>query len=255
MEEEKRLKDGVREAYAEIARQQSQCCCSSSCCGAGGSAAVSAGYLPEELQRVPQEAVMGLGCGSPTAVAEIKEGEVVVDLGAGPGVDAFLAANKVGPNGKVIGVDMTAEMVDKANGIARTHGYSNVEFRLGELEALPVDTGSADLVISNCVINLCPDKGKAFREACRVLRPGGRLIVADIVSEKPLAAELREDLGAWASCIGGALERQAYLAKIEEAGFENVDIMSERPFFVEVGGGKAMEQLMSVTVKAYKLAL
>jgi ubiquinone/menaquinone biosynthesis C-methylase UbiE len=193
---------------------------------------------------------MGLGCGNPTATADLGEGEVVLDLGSGAGVDVFLAANKVGPTGRVIGVDMTREMVEKANGIARDHGYHNVEFRLGEIERLPAEDGSVDAIISNCVINLSPDKAKVFGEAYRVLKPGGRLIVSDIVSEGVLPDEIRNDSNAWACCIGGALERQEYLGKIKGAGFNKVETMSSKKFYLEGEAGKASTKLLSITVKA-----
>jgi len=164
----------------------------------------------------------------------------------------FLASRRVGPKGKVIGVDMTEEMVKKANKLTETHGYDNVEFRLGEIENLPLEDESADVIISNCVINLSPDKGRVFREAYRVLRPGGRLAVSDIVSEEPLPAELRQDMEAWATCVGGALEQKEYLNKIGEAGFKEVKVSCSREFYVEVEPGENMCQLRSITVEAHK---
>jgi len=197
---------------------------------------------------------MGLGCGNPTAIADLKAGEVVLDLGSGAGVDVFLAANKVGSIGRVIGVDMTEEMVDKAEEIARNYGYRNVEFRLGEIESLPVEDKSVDAVISNCVINLSPDKSKVFREAYRALKPGGRLTVSDIVSEGVLPAEIKDNLDAWACCIGGALEQQEYLKEIKEAGFDDVQVLSSKEFYIEGEGSQALTKLLSITVKAYKRA-
>jgi SAM-dependent methyltransferase len=164
----------------------------------------------------------------------------------------FLAANKVGPTGRVIGVDMTEEMVDKAKSIARDHGYHNVEFRLGEIEKLPVEDKSVDAVISNCVINLSPDKSKVFREAYRALKPGGRLTVSDIVSEGALPDEIKSDSNAWACCIGGALEQQEYLREIKEAGFKDVEVVSSRGFYIENKANQTKEKLLSITVKAYK---
>ena len=198
------------------------------------------------------EADLGLSCGLPTQYAGIKSGETVLDLGSGAGVDVFRAAQVVGPQGYVIGVDMTEEMVKKANNLAQTHGYGNVEFRLGEIEKLPLEDESADVIISNCVINLSPDKGRVFQEAYRVLRPRGRLAVSDIVSEEPLPAELRQDMEAWAACVGGALEQGEYLNKIGEAGFKEVKVSCSREFYVEVESGKKMCQLRSITVEAYK---
>jgi SAM-dependent methyltransferase len=195
---------------------------------------------------------MGLGCGNPTAIADLKAGEAVLDLGSGAGVDVFLAANKVGPTGRVIGVDMTEEMVGKATSTARDHGYRNVEFRLGEIEKLPVQDESVDAIISNCVINLSPDKSKVFREAHRVLKPGGRLTVSDIVSEGALPDEIKGDSNAWACCIGGALEHQEYLEKIKKAGFKDVQVLSSREFYLEGEGSQALTKLLSITVKAYK---
>jgi SAM-dependent methyltransferase len=195
---------------------------------------------------------MGLGCGNPTAIADLKTGEVVLDLGSGAGIDVFLAANKVGPTGRVIGVDMTEEMVDKATSTARDHGYHNVEFRLGEIEKLPVQDESVDAIISNCVINLSPDKSKVFREAYRVLKPSGRLTVSDIVSEGALPDEIKSDSNAWACCIGGALEHQEYLENIKKAGFKDVQVLSSREFYLEGEGSQTPTKLLSITVKAFK---
>ena len=221
--EDKKIKEVVKEKCAQIAGQDQESCCSSCACGVTPlSQAKATGYCTEDLAHVPQETVMGLGCGNPTAMADLKAGEVVLDLDSGAGVDVFLAANKVGPTGRVIGVDMTEAMVDKAKGIAKNYGYQNVDLRLGEIEKLPVESGSVDIVISNCVINLSPDKAEVFREAYRVLKPGGRLTVSDIVSEEALPDEIKNDLDAWACCIDGALEQQEYLTKIKEAGFMGV---------------------------------
>ena len=250
---EKEIKKVVKGRYAEIAKQDQESCCPS--CGCGASSLLSAkavGYSGEELERIPEESVMGLGCGNPTATADLKAGEVVLDLGAGAGVDVFLAANKVGPTGRVIGVDMTEEMVDRATRIARDHGYHNVEFRLGEIENLPVEDESVDAVLSNCVINLSPDKSKVFKDAHRVLKPGGRLTVSDIVSEGTLPDEIKGDSNAWACCIGGALERREYLEKIKEAGFKDVQVLSSREFYLEDEESQAPAKLLSITVRAYK---
>ncbi len=203
---ENEIKEAVKGRYSQIAKQEQQSCCSS-CSGTASSVSQSSGigYGTDDLERVPEEAIMGLGCGNPIATADLKVGEVVLDLGSGAGIDVFLAANKVGPTGKAIGVDMTKEMIDKATRIATNHGYQNVEFRLGEMESLPVEDETVDAIISNCVVNLSPDKSKVFQEAYRTLKPGGRLTVSDIVSEGTLPDEIRTDSNAWACCIGGAL--------------------------------------------------
>ncbi len=251
--EEKKIKEVVKRRYAQIAKQDQQSCCPSCACGVNPlSQAEAIGYLREDLGHIPEEAVMGLGCSNPTTIADLKAGEVVLDLGAGAGVDVFLAANKVGSAGRVIGVDMTEEMVDKAKGIARTHGYHNVEFRLGEIEKLPVEDKSVDVIISNCVINLSPDKSKVFHEAYRALKPGGKLTVSDIVSEGALPDEIKNDPEAWAGCIAGALEQQEYLKKIKKAGFGDVQVVSSKEFYIEDKGGKVIKKLLSITVKAYK---
>ena len=212
----------VRAAYAQAA---------SSCCGAADprSTAQHLGYSDADLDGVPGEANLGLGCGNPLALASLKPGEVVIDLGAGAGIDALIAAPKVGPEGRVIGVDMTPEMLERARqnavkmGVART-----VEFREGTIEDLPVVSESADVVISNCVVNLSPDKPRVFREAFRVLKPGGRLAVSDIVLSRPLPPEIAGLVEAQVACIGGALVADDYLAAIEAAGFVDLQI-SRRP--------------------------
>jgi arsenite methyltransferase len=250
---EKEIKKVVKGRYARIAKQDQKSCCSS--CSGGASSILQTkgiGYQREDLEHIPEEAIMGLGCGTPTAIADLKAGEVVLDLGSGAGVDVFLAANKVGPTGKAIGVDMTEEMVDKAKNIAKNHGYHNVEFRLGEIENLPVEDESVDAIISNCVINLSPDKSKVFQEAYRALKPGGRLTVSDIVSERVLPNEIKTDSNAWACCIGGALEQQEYLEKIKKAGFEDVEIVASQEFYIENKANQTKEKLLSITVKAYK---
>jgi len=251
--EEKKIKEVVKRRYAQIAKQDQQSCCPSCACEVSPlSQAEAIGYLREDLEHIPEEAVMGLGCSNPTTIADLKAGEVVLDLGSGAGVDVFLAANKVGSIGRVIGVDMTDEMVDKAKGIATTHGYHNVEFRLGEIEKLPVEDKSVDVIISNCVINLSPDKSKVFHEAYRALKPGGKLTVSDIVSEGALPDEIKNDPEAWAGCIAGALEQQEYLKKIKKAGFGDVQVVSSKEFYIEGEGGKVIKKLLSITVKAYK---
>jgi len=250
---EKEIKEAVKGRYSQIAKQEQQSCCSS-CSGTARSVSQSSsiGYGTDDLERVPEEAIMGLGCGNPIATADLKVGEVVLDLGSGAGIDVFLAANKVGLTGKAIGVDMTKEMIDKATSIATNHGYQNVEFRLGEMESLPVEDESVDAIISNCVVNLSPDKSKVFQEAYRTLKPGGRLTVSDIVSEGTLPDEIRTDSNAWACCVGGALEQREYLEKIKGAGFEDIKVVSTQEFYIENKANQTKEKLMSITVKAYK---
>jgi len=252
MKDEK-IKDVVRATYSQIAERSQQSCCSGCGCGVSPSAQAEAvGYLKEDLENVPEGAAMGLGCGNPIAIAELREGETVLDLGAGAGMDVFLAANKVGAKGRVIGVDMTREMIDRASAIAKSNGYENVEFRLGEIEKLPVDDGSMDTIISNCVINLSPDKSRVFSEAYRVLKPRGKLVISDIVSEHQLPDGIREDPNAWAGCIAGALEQQEYLAKIREAGFRDLQLVPNGEFYAEDVKSSEVVKLLSISVKAYK---
>jgi len=248
-----RIKNAVKAKYSQIAERSHQSCCSSCGCGISPLAQTEAiGYSKKDLGCIPEEALMGLGCGNPTAIAELKPGETVLDLGSGAGIDAFLAADKVGPDGSVIGVDMTEEMINKAADIAKCNGYTNVEFRLGEIEELPVDDSSVDVVMSNCVINLAPDKAKVFREAYRVLRPGGRLSISDIVADRALSDEMRNDLDAWAGCIAGALEQRQYLRIIKEAGFADLQVLSSREFYVQDSNNKKMAKLSSITIRACK---
>jgi len=251
--EDKEIKEVVKNRYGRIAKQEHRSCCPS--CGCGSSPRSQAeliGYSREDLEHVPQDAIMGLGCGNPTGIANLKAGEVVLDLGAGAGIDVFLAANKVGPTGKVIGIDMTEEMVSRARNIAKKHGYHNVEFRIGEIESLSLDDESVDAVISNCVINLSPDKSRVFREAHRVLRPGGRLTVSDIVSEGAIPDHIKTDEDAWACCLGGALQYHEYLEEIRGAGFHDVQVVSAKEFYLENEGSTTQTKFLSITVKAYK---
>ena len=225
----------VREGYTQVARKNSSSCCGNSateraslCCGTGlKSMSKHIGYTAADLSKIPEGANLGLGCGNPVALASLKEGEIVLDLGSGAGIDCFLAASRVGVQGKVIGVDMTPEMLDKARENARKGKYKNVEFRLGEIEHLPVADNTADAIISNCVINLSPDKKQVFREAFRVLKPRGRLMVSDMVILKELPAFIKESISAYVGCISGAISKSAYLKAIKAAGFQNVQIMDE----------------------------
>jgi ubiquinone/menaquinone biosynthesis C-methylase UbiE len=206
------------------------------------------GYGEGQLGAIPEGANLGLGCGNPTALASLKEGEAVLDLGSGGGIDCFLASNAVGPEGRVIGVDMTPEMISRARENARRGSYGNVDFRLGEIENLPVGDNSVDAVISNCVINLSPDKGRVFAEAYRALKPGGRVMVSDIVLTRELPEEIMNSVAAYAGCVAGASKKAEYLAKVKAAGFEDVEIVSE----VQMGSGELEGAISSVNVRALK---
>ena len=227
----------VRKGYAKIAKQDSSCCTpGKSCCGSTDLAqdiSRNIGYTEEELQAVPKGANLGLGCGNPVALASLKEGETVLDLGSGAGFDCFLAASRVGGSGRVIGIDMTPEMLEKARGNAVKGNYTNVEFRLGEIENLPAADHSVDAVISNCVINLSPEKKKVFAEAYRVLKPGGRLMVSDIVLLKELPDVVKSSIEAYVGCVSGAALKDEYIGTIKAAGFEDVKIIDETSFPVE----------------------
>jgi Methylase involved in ubiquinone/menaquinone biosynthesis len=191
------------------------------------------GYNDEELETVPEGANLGLGCGNPVVLASLREGEIVLDLGSGAGFDCFLAAQKVGEAGQVIGVDMTPEMIDKARENARKGDYGNVEFRLGEIENLPVADNFVDVIISNCVINLSPDKRRVFKEAFRVLKPGGRLMVSDMVLLKELPASVKESITGYVGCLSGAIVKKEYIGEIEMAGFQDVTIIDESSLSLE----------------------
>jgi len=237
MRKEEEIKKVVREGYAKIAKQDSPCCAPvSSCCGSTDLAqdiSKQIGYTDEELGVVPEGANLGLGCGNPVALASLREDETVLDLGSGGGFDCFLAADRVGKKGRVIGVDMTPEMIEKARGNAKKGNYGNVEFRLGEIENLPVADNAADVLISNCVINLVPDKRRVFKEAFRVLKPGGRLMISDIVLLKELPAFIKNSIEAYIGCISGAIMRDEYISTIEAAGFHEVSIIDETPFPID----------------------
>ncbi len=230
---EGKIKKIVRERYAKAAKTNGSCCApSASCCSAPTDEQVSKmiGYSEDEMNAVPEGANLGLGCGNPTALASLKEGERVLDLGSGGGFDCFLAAKKVGKKGKVIGVDMTPEMLDKARANAKKGKYTNVEFRLGEIENLPVADDSVDVIISNCVINLSPNKKRVFEEAFRVLAPKGRLMVSDIVLLKALPEAVQKNAEAYTSCVAGAEIKDKYLELIRMAGFKDVKVLSEKNY-------------------------
>jgi arsenite methyltransferase len=229
----------VREGYAEIAKQNTSCCGSKNIvkqvsCGCGSSGAnmtetisKKIGYSDKEINEGPNGANLGLGCGNPVALASLKPGEIVLDLGSGAGFDCFLASPRVGTGGKVIGVDMTPEMLDKARENARKGKYTNVEFRLGEIENLPVANDTADIIISNCVINLSIDKKRVFKEAFRVLKPAGRLMVSDMVVLKELPDYAKQSMVAYIGCLSGAISKNEYLKALKAAGFKDVKIVDE----------------------------
>jgi len=221
------IRKTVRENYAAVAKTRGTS--ANPCCGTekAQDSSVKMGYSEEELGAIPEGANLGLGCGNPIALASLKEGETVLDLGSGAGIDCFIAASKVGKSGKVIGVDMTPEMIERARENARKSDNGNVEFRLGEIEHLPVADNSVDVIISNCVINLAPDKGAVFEEAFRVLKPGGRVMVSDIVLLKELPEAIKNSVEAYVGCIAGAMKKEAYLGSIEGAGFQDVDVINE----------------------------
>ncbi len=236
-EREVDVKTTVRKHYASIVREGGSCCgpapARGGCCGGApveSEVSRRIGYSEQELGAVPQGSNLGLGCGNPLAHAALKEGDVVVDLGSGAGFDCFLAARRVAPGGRVIGVDMTPEMLDRARANAAADGYANVEFRLGEIENLPVADATADVVISNCVINLSTDKPRVFREAARVLKPGGRLMVSDLVLARPLPESVRRSAEAYAGCVAGAMLKDDYLAAISDAGFTGVEVLDEKVY-------------------------
>jgi arsenite methyltransferase len=249
--EDKEVKEYVKKRYGEIAKSEASCCSSCGCGSSAADVALRIGYSKDDLKNVPEAASMGLGCGNPVALASLKEGEIVLDLGSGGGIDAFLAAKNVGKKGKVIGVDMTEEMIQRARTTASKYGYENVEFRRGEIENLPIQDNSVDAVISNCVINLSPDKQRVFQEAHRVLKTGGRIMISDIVTEGELPKEVRKSFDAWAGCIAGALEKGEYLDTIKRSGFKDVKVVSESTYSIDVSQ-ELKGKITSVQVEAYK---
>jgi arsenite methyltransferase len=251
-----KITKSVRERYARIARKES------SCCGGKGSAkdiSKNIGYTEDDLKAVPKGANLGLGCGNPVALASLKEGETVLDLGSGAGFDCFLASQRVGKKGRVIGVDMTPEMVEKARQNAAKADYKNVEFRLGEIENLPVADNSVDAIVSNCVINLSQDKKRVFKEAFRVLKPGGRLMVSDIVLLKELPDFLKESIEAYVGCLAGAMMQDDYLDTIKTSGFADVRVVDKTYFPVEYMANdptvKAISDSFKISAKKAKEAV
>ncbi|MFI5251606.1 MAG: arsenite methyltransferase [Bacteroidota bacterium] len=255
------IKEAVKEKYASIAKGEiTEIAPKSSCCGGGSSKSsccsdtdfvnMSVKYNDVDRKAIPEGADLGLGCGTPTAFAELKEGMTVLDLGSGAGIDCFVASKYVGSTGKVIGVDMTEVMIQKANENKAKVSAANVEFRLGEIEDLPVQSNSVDRVISNCVINLVPDKRKAFNEIYRVLKPGGKFTISDIVVHGEITEEERRDASLWAGCISGALKRHEYLGLIQQAGFKEIAAVSEKRYDYKLQNTAG---LFSITVSAIKL--
>lgn len=246
----------VREQYGNIARGSTAGCCSPLSCGGGPQASLALGYSADDLSAVPEGANMGLGCGNPQAIAALRPGETVVDLGAGGGFDCFLSAKQVGDQGKVIGVDMTPDMVTKARENAAKLSAVNVEFRLGEIEHLPIANDTADVILSNCVVNLSPNKPAVFRDAFRVLKPGGRLAIADVVATRALPPDLKKDLDALVGCMAGAAQVSAIERMLAEAGFGQIRVTvkpESREFIRDWMPGSGMEDyVVSAVIEAVK---
>jgi arsenite methyltransferase len=252
------IKKIVRDGYGKAVTQKTSCCSSGSCCGSTNKAkniSKTVGYSDADMNAVPEGANLGFGCGNPVALASLKEGDVVLDLGSGAGFDAFLSAQRVGKTGRVIGVDMTPEMIAKAKENARKGNYSNVEFRLGEIEKLPIEDNSIDVIISNCVINLSPDKESVFKEGYRVLKSGGRLMVSDLVLAKELPDAIKDSVEAYVGCLAGAIKKDEYLELITMAGFMDVEVISESSYPVDAMFDNlkgAQDAVLSIKVSASK---
>jgi arsenite methyltransferase len=260
------IKDDIKKQYAKIALSgNSESCCVPDECGCGSTTAPLAGsfttscdqvaeaigYDQSDLQSIPKESILGVGCGAPLKFADIKEGETIVDLGSGAGIDVFLSAKRVGGRGKVIGIDMTNEMLEKARRNAKVYNYLNVEFRKGDIEKeIPVNDSTADLVISNCVINLTIDKVGAFREVHRILKQGGRMVISDLVTDAEVTPS-SVSVEKWCSCLDGALTKEHYLDSIRKAGFQNVKVLSER-LYMDGGKQEDSRKITSVVIKAEK---
>src|ERR687892_2339190 len=261
--QEQQIKEKIKERYGKIALTGNETCCAptiefkggrsgSSCCSPSDTVPVI-GYENKELESIPKASVLGVGCGAPLHHTDVKEGDIVVDLGSGAGIDVFLSANKVGVSGKVIGIDMTDEMLDKARRNAKENGYTNVEFRKGDIEKrIPVDDNSVDLVISNCVINLTTDKANTFKEVHRILKQGqGRMVISDLITDKEVSKD-SVDSEKWCSCIDGALTKENYLESIKKAGFQNPEILEEKLYTQEESDNKieGNRKISSIVVKA-----
>jgi arsenite methyltransferase len=258
---EQEIKKTIRKTYGKIALQEhdnnaGSSCCEPGCCSGGGDSPVQGatviGYEPSELESVPQASVLGVGCGAPVKFANLQKGEIVVDLGSGAGIDVFLSAKRVSNEGRVIGIDMTDEMLERARRNAKEGGYTNVEFRKGDIEeTIPIDENSADVVISNCVINLTTDKVKAFKEIHRILKNGGRMVISDLVSDRKISRE-SIDLEKWSSCIDGTLTKEDYIASIRKAGFQNISVLEERLYMEGIEEETGGRKIFSMVVKAVK---
>src|ERR671912_2434346 len=264
--QEQQIKEKIKERYGKIALTGTETCCAptiefkggksgSSCCSPSDTATV-VGYESKELESIPKASVLGVGCGAPLHPANVREGETVVDLGSGAGIDVFLSANKVGRSGKVIGIDLTDEMLEKARRNAKENGYANVEFRKGDIEKrIPVDDNSVDLVISNCVINLTTNKVDTFKEVHRILKQGqGRMVISDLITDKEVHGD-SVDSEKWCSCIDGALTKENYLESIRKAGFQNPEILEEKLYTQEESDNKVdgdKRRISSIMVKAVK---
>lgn len=233
------IKKEVKKRYGQLTEQGSSCCPDYSCCDIG--------YSIEEIKYLPSDiSEFSLGCGNPVALADIRKGETVLDIGSGGGLDVFLASKKVGPEGKVIGLDMTEQMVEKARKNAIKGNYNNVEFKLGEIEDIPVKDNSIDLIMSNCVINLVPDKEKAYREIYRILKPGGRFVISDLVTEKEVDESIKNNPEKLVACVGGALTEKGYIGAIKKSGFKNVNILKKSSMVV------SRVKVLSETIKGEK---
>jgi len=245
------IKSVIKDRYGKIARGEQTFCCPT--CGPTlTDQCLAVGYSAEDLRLVPEMAILGVGCGNPTALADLKVGEVVLDLGSGAGIDVFLAAKKVGEGGRVMGVDMTEDMVAKGRQLAQEHGFANVDFRQGDIEHLPVDSAAVDVIISNCVINLTPDKLASFKEIHRVLKPGGRILIADLVTAGELPPDVRASAAAWADCLAGAMAKETYLETIRRAGFAEVTVVSESPYEAPRMDQRLQGKIISLKVRAIK---
>ena len=253
------IKEEVKERYGKIAlagKSSEGCCAPSECCGSGSETSLmqiakNIGYDAKELESVPEASILGVGCGAPVNFADIKEGEVVVDIGSGGGIDVFLSANKVKDSGKVFGIDMTDEMLEKARNNAKQSGYTNVEFKKGDIErGIAIEDSTADVVISNCVINLALDKVAAFKEIYRILRSKGRMVISDLVTDKEVGLESANS-DKWCSCIDGALTKANYIDSIRKAGFKNIEILKEMPYMEgdQLNEGR---KITSLVIKAVK---